>query len=74
MKATEARKLAEQFTPNVKEVLDIVKREAELGKFSTNSGVDEFLDDSRVRNHLKLLGYSIEWHEIQRYGYWEISW
>lgn len=73
MRAEEARKIAEQFTPDVKEVLEIVKKEATNGGLST-SGASRFLFNERVRKHLEKLGYRIKFVEAQRDGYWEISW
>jgi hypothetical protein len=73
MNASEARKIAEQFTPDVKEVLEIIRNEAMNGGFST-TGASKFLYDKKVRTHLEAMGYKIKWHDSQRDGYWEISW
>lgn len=73
MNAKEARKIAEQFSPDVKSVLELILTEAGNGGFSTSQASD-YLYDSRVRKHLEGMGYTIKWHDVQRYGYWEISW
>jgi hypothetical protein len=73
MRAEEARKVAERFTPDVKEVIEIIVREANNGGFST-SGASRFLYDEKVRKHLEEMGYKTKWHDVQRDGYWEISW
>ncbi len=52
MRAEEARKVAERFTPDVKEVIEIIVREANNGGFST-SGASRFLYDEKVRKHLE---------------------
>lgn len=73
MRAEEARKLAEQFTPDVKEVLNIIKRKASDGFFST-ANASSYLTNEKVRKHLEGMGYTIKWYDVQRDGYWEISW
>lgn len=73
MDAKEARKLAEQFSPDIKEVLNIITKEAGNGGFSTTQASD-YLYDVKVRTYLEKMGYTIKWNEVQRYSYWEISW
>ena len=73
MKAEEARKLAEQFTPDVKEILDLIRIAAMNGKFSVNPP-SNLIIYSRVREHLELLGYKTTFHDVQGDGYWVISW
>lgn len=73
MKASEARKLAEQCSPDVKEVIEIIRNAAMNGYLSTTSE-SKLLYDERVRTRLEIMGYRIKWHDVQRDGYWEISW
>ena len=73
MKASEARKLAEQSSTDVKEVIEIIRNAAMNGHLSTTSE-SKLLYDERVRVRLEIMGYRIKWIDFQRDGYWEISW
>ena len=65
MKAEEARRIAEEFTPDIKEILEIIKEEANSGRFSTSKS-QKLLYDERTRNYLQRLGYKVKFIDQQR--------
>jgi hypothetical protein len=72
MNAQEARKIAEEIkiTPEIEDTIGEIKKAAMLGNFSIYK---DTLSEP-ARNHLNKLGYSVKWFDIQRDGYWQISW
>jgi hypothetical protein len=72
MNAQEARKLAEEIkiTPEIVDTIEEIKEAATVGKFSIYK--DILSHPTRV--HLERLGYKVRWYDVQRDGYWEISW
>jgi len=72
MNAQEARKIAEEIriTPEIEDTIAEIKKAAMLSKFSIYK---DTLSEP-ARNHLNKLGYSVKWFDVQRDGYWQISW
>jgi hypothetical protein len=72
MNAKEARELAEvvKITPEIVNTIEEIKEAATVGKFSIYK--DILSHPTRV--HLERLGYKVRWHDVQRDGYWEVSW
>lgn len=72
MNAKEARRLSEKFIyqPEIDECIALIKRSVNRGEFSTTT--------SRMmpstQNYLEREGYKVQWYDVQRDGYWEISW
>lgn len=77
MRAEEARKLADSFTPEIRLILGEIKRRAESGEYtliSSDIESERLLGDAKVRDYLEKLGYKVTWRDVQRDGYWEIKW
>jgi hypothetical protein len=72
MNAQEARKIAEEFeyTPEIDSTLDLIKRSANNGEFSTTT---DRMHPS-TQKYLENRGYKVQWFDVQRDGYWKISW
>ncbi len=72
MNAKEARKLAEEFewTPEIDECIELIKKSVNRGEFSTTT------DNMKpsTQKYLEREGYKVQWHDVQRDGYWKISW
>jgi hypothetical protein len=72
MDAKEARKLSEEFkfTTEMGECIELIKKAANNGEFSIYRDTVE----RTTQEYLKKQGYQIKWHDVQRDGYWKISW
>ena len=72
MDAKEARKLAEEFeyTPEIDEIIVLIKKSANRGEFSTTT--DRMKPSTQ--KYLEKQGYKVAWYDVQRDGYWKISW
>lgn len=72
MNAQEARKMAEEFewTPEIDETIELIKKVANRGEFSATTDRMK----PTTKKYLEREGYKVEWHDIQRDGYWKISW
>jgi hypothetical protein len=72
MDAKEARKLAEEFeyTPEIDEIIVLIKKSANRGEFSTTT--DRMKPSTQ--KYLERQGYKVDWYDVQRDGYWKISW
>ena len=72
MNAQEARKIAEEFeyTPEIDSTLDLIKRSANNGEFSTTT---DRMHPS-TQKYLENRGYKVQCFDVQRDGYWKISW
>lgn len=72
MNAKEARKLAEEFewTPEIDECIELIKKSVNRGEFSTTT------DNMKpsTQKYLEREGYKVQWYDVQRDGYWKISW
>ena len=72
MNAQEARKLAEtiKITPEIVDTIEKIK-------VAANGGIFSIYEDTLAqptRDHLERLGYKVQWYDVQRDGYWKISW
>jgi hypothetical protein len=77
MRAEEARKLADSFTPEIRLIIKEIERRAERGEYTLTSSdieMERLLGDAKVRAYLEKLGYKVTWRDVQRDGYWEIKW
>jgi hypothetical protein len=72
MNAQEARKIAEEFeyTPEIDSTLELIKRSANNGEFSTTTDRMQ----PTTQKYLEREGYKVQWFDVQRDGYWKISW
>jgi hypothetical protein len=72
MNAQEARKITEEFewTPEIDESIELIKKSANRGEFSTTT---DRMKPSTQR-YLEKEGYIVQWVDVQRDGYWKISW
>jgi hypothetical protein len=72
MNAKEARKMAEEFewTPEIDETIGLIKIMANRGGFSTTT--DRMKPSTQ--KYLEREGYEVQWVDVQRDGYWKISW
>ncbi|MEY4573209.1 MAG: hypothetical protein RLZ10_2493 [Bacteroidota bacterium] len=72
MNAQEARKMAEEFewTPEIDETIELIKKSANRGEFSTTTNRMK----PSTQRYLEREGYKVRWHDVQRDGYWEVSW
>jgi hypothetical protein len=72
MNAQEARKIAEEFeyTPEIDEIVELIKKSANRGEFSTTT--DRMKPPTQ--KYFERQGYKVEWYDVQRDGYWKISW
>lgn len=72
MNAQEARKMAEEFewTPEIDECIELIKKSVNRGQFSTTT--DNMMPSTQ--KYLEREGYKVEWYDVQRDGYWKISW
>jgi hypothetical protein len=72
MNAEEARKLSEEFkfTTEMGECIELVRIAANRGEFSIYR---DYLEQT-TQEYLKKQGYQVKWHDVQRDGYWKISW
>jgi len=72
MNAKEARKLSEEFewTPEIDECIELIKKSVNRGEFSTTT------DNMKpsTQKYLEREGYKVQWYDVQRDGYWKISW
>jgi hypothetical protein len=72
MNAQEARKIAEEFewTPEIDETFELIKKSVNRGEFSTTT--DRMKPSTQ--KYFEREGYKVQWHDVQRDGYWKISW
>jgi len=72
MNAQEARKMAEEFewTPEIDETIELIKKSANRGEFSTTTNRMK----PSTQRYLEREGYKVWWYDVQRDGYWEVSW
>jgi len=72
MNAQEARKMAEEFewTPEIDETIELIKKSANRGEFSTTT--DRMKPSTQ--KYFEREGYKVQWYDVQRDGYWKISW
>jgi hypothetical protein len=72
MNAQEARKMAEEFewTPEIDETIELIKKSANRGEFSTTTNRMK----PSTQRYLEREGYKVRWYDVQRDGYWEVSW
>lgn len=72
MNAQKARKIAEEFeyTPEIDEIVELIKKSANRGDFSTTT--DRMKPSTQ--KYFERQGYKVEWYDVQRDGYWKISW
>ena len=72
MNAQKARKIAEEFewTPEIDEAIELIKRVANRGEFSATTN----RMSPPTKKYLEREGYKVQWVDVQRDGYWEISW
>jgi hypothetical protein len=77
MKAEEVRKIADQYIPDITDVIHIVKKEAKRGKYKTRKASKQLFNPD-VREYLKQLGYKLDFVDVHEYEdvieKWEISW
>ena len=72
MNAQEARKMAEEFewTPEIDETIELIKKSANRGEFSTTTNRMK----PSTQKYLERKGYKVQWYDVQRDGYWKVSW